>query len=239
MRLFRPLARLGPRSLLLVPLLVLLVGALACDEAPTDVVTSGTISGIPFTVVSGVVKQPADDGPILGEVSGSAGALIVLQGDPVALGMTDPARLHVRTTFALRHGGTITMSGFGTSGDPLGSGNAVVIGRNNAQFDYAFYVDSAVLTDSAFVPPPSEPNVEHIVVTEFYAQDVPGYGPGSGLTMWRLDDLTPSPGEDVLGCASGAAISARTLSGDRMAFALAEAFILAVEVVDTTVGPCI
>jgi hypothetical protein len=203
------------------------------------VVASGTISGIPFTVVSGVVKQATDDGPIVGEVSGSSGALIVLEGDPVALGMTDPERLHLRTTFALRHGGTITMSGFGTSGDPLGSGNAVVIGRNNLQFEYAFYVDDAFVADSAFVPAPDDPNVEHTVVTEFYAQEVPGYGTGSGLTMWHLDDLTPSAGEDVLGCSRGPAKSARTLSGDRMAFALADAFILGVEIVDTTVGPCI
>jgi hypothetical protein len=238
MRLFGPRAKLAPRSCFLVPCVTLLLGAVACDEAPTDVVTSGTISGIPFTVVSGVVKQATDDGPILGEVTGSSGALIVLEGDPAALGMTDPERLHLRTTFALRHGGTLTMSGFGTSADPLASGNAVVIGRNNSQFEYAFYLDSAAVTDSAFVPAPADPNVEHTVVTEFYAQDVPGYGAGSGLTMWRLDDLTPSRGADVLGCVSGPAMSTRMLSGDRMAFALAEAFILAVEVVDTIVGPC-
>jgi hypothetical protein len=147
--------------------------------------------------------------------------------------------LHLRTTFALRHGGTITMSAFGTLADPLGSGNAVVIGRNVAQFDYAFYVGAAVHSDSAFVPAPAEPDVEHTVVTGFYAQDVPGYGAGSGLAMWPLDDLTPSLGEDVLGCASGPAMTTTLLSGDRMAFALADAFILAVEVVDTTVGPCI
>ena len=89
------------------------------------------------------------------------------------------------------------------------------------------------------MPAPDDPNVEHTVVTEFYAQEVPAYGTGSGLTMWRLDDLTPAAGEDVLGCSRGPAMSARTLSGDRMAFALADAFILGVEIVDTTVGPCI
>jgi hypothetical protein len=153
--------------------------------------------------------------------------------------MTDPDRLHLRTTFALRHGGTITMSAFGSAADPLGSGNAVVIGRNNAQFEYAFYVDDAVFADSAFVPAPTQPDVEHTVVTEFYAQDVPGYGAGSGLAMWPLDDATPSLGEDVLGCAGGPAMTSTLPSGDRMAFALANAFILALEVVDTTVGPCI
>jgi hypothetical protein len=216
-----------------------LLAALACEDTPTDVVTSGTIGGIPFTVVSGVVKQAVRDGPLVGEVSDAGGALIVLEGDPVALGMTDPDRLHLRTTFALRHGGTITMSAFGTSADPLGSGNAVVIGRNNTRFQYALYVDDVVFADSDFVPNPADPDVEHIVATEFYAQEVPGYGAGSGLTMFRLDDVTPTREDDVLGCTIGPAVSTRTLAGDRVGFALADAFILGIEVVDTTVGPCV
>jgi len=220
-------------------LLAFLCTLVACEDTPTDVVTSGTISGIPFTVISGTVKQAVADGPIVGEVSDLGGALILLGGDPVSLGMTDPDRLHLRTTFALRHGGTITMSAFGTVADPLGSGNAVVIGRNLARFQYAFYVDDAVHADNAFVPDPAKPDVENTVVTEFYAQDVPGYSGGSGLAMWPLDDLTPAPGEDVLGCTGGPAMTTTLQSGDRMAFALADAFILAVEVVDTTVGPCI
>jgi hypothetical protein len=214
------------------------IGPAACKDVPTDVVSSGTIGGIPFTVLSGTVKQPTADGPIVGEVTDAGGALIVLEGNPVALGMTDPNRLHLRTTFALRHGGTITITAFGTSADPQ-AGNGVVIGRNNAQFEYAFYVDDALFADSAFAPAPSDPNVEHSVATEFYAEDVPGYGMGSGLTMWPLDDLTPSAGEDVLGCSPGPAIGTSTLSGERVAFALADAFLLDVNVVDTTIGPCI
>jgi hypothetical protein len=235
----RSLSARPRRALLLASCVSAIAGAAACEDTPTDVVSSGTIGGIPFTVISGTVKQAVADGPIVGEVGAVGGALILLDGDPVALGMSDPDRLHLRTTFALRHGGTITMSAFGTLADPLGSGNAVVIGRNVAQFDYAFYVGAAVHSDSAFVPAPAEPDVEHTVVTEFYAQDVPGYGAGSGLAMWPLDDLSPSLGEDVLGCASGPAMTTTLPSGDRMAFALADAFILAVEVVDTTVGPCI
>ena len=219
-------------------LVAALVLASACEETPTDVVTSGTISGIPFTVASGTVKQSAADGPIVGEVSDVGGALIVLEGSPAALGMSDPSRLHLRTTFALRHGGTITISAFGTAASPFGSGNAVVIGRDDAELEYAFYVDSAVFADSAFVPAPADADVEHAVVTEFYAQDVPGYGAGSGVAMWPLDDLTPSLGDDVLGCGSGPAMSMGTSSGDRVVFALAEAFILDIQVVDTVVGPC-
>jgi hypothetical protein len=213
------------------------VGPSACEDDPTDVVSSGTIGGIPFTVLSGTVKQPTPDGPVVGEITDAGGALILLEGDPVALGMTDPNRLHLRTTFALRHGGTITITAFGTPADPQG-GNGVVIGRNNAQFEYAFYVDDALFADSAFVPAPADPNIEHSVATEFYAEDVPGYGAGSGLTMWPLDDLAPSAGEDVLGCSRGPAMSKSTLSGERVAFALADAFLLEVDVVDTTIGPC-
>jgi hypothetical protein len=57
--------------------------------------------------------------------------------------------------------------------------------------------------------------------------------------MWPLDDVTPSLGADVLGCTGGPAMTTTLQSGNRMAYALADAFILAVQVVDTTVGPCI
>src|SRR5687768_203891 len=173
----------------LSPLWVVLLLGTACLDDPVDTrVNAGTIHGVPFTVVSGIVQQDREDGPILGEATG---ALIVLDQNPAALGMSDPNRLHLRTTFALRHGGTVTIAAFGTAGNPLGHGTAVVIGRNNVRFEYAFYVDSAVFADSAFVPAPNDPSVEHTVVTELYALDVPGYGAGSGATLWNLDDLTP------------------------------------------------
>src|SRR5687768_17710476 len=149
----------------LSPLWVVLLLGTACLDDPVDTrVNAGTIHAVPFTVVSGIVHQDRDDGAILGEATG---ALIVLDQGPAALGMSDPNRLHLRTTFALRHGGTITIGAFGTAGDALGHGSAVVIGRNNTEFDYAFYVDSAVFADSTFVPAPTDPNVEHTVFTEF------------------------------------------------------------------------
>jgi hypothetical protein len=213
-----------------------LVCAAACREDPVStVVNTGTIDGVPFTVFDGVAHQAVEDGAVLGE---SNGAIIVLNQNPAALGMSDGARLHLRTTFALRHGGRIAIAAFGPASDPFGPGTGVVIGRNDSEFGYAVHVVTDPVLDSLFVPAPADPNAEHTVAIEFYAQDVPGYGTGNAITMWPLDDLTPALGEDVIGCSRGPAMSSvSTLPGDRIAFALSEAFLLSVEVVDTIVGP--
>ncbi|MSR21202.1 MAG: hypothetical protein EXR91_09525 [Gemmatimonadetes bacterium] len=114
-----------------------------------------------------------------------------------------------------------------------------MIGRNQGESDYAFYVDSLVFADSSFVPQPAAANVEQWIVTEFYAENVPGYGAGSGVATWPLNDLAPAFGADVLGCTDGPAMSAALLTGDRVAYRLTSAFLTRVEVVDTIVGPCI
>ena len=209
----------------------------ACNEEPTDVpVTAGTISGVPFTVTAGAVLQPIADGPFYVD---PAGAEIVLDPSVGALGMSDSTRLHLRTQFALQHGGTMTIGAFGTPSDPFGPGTAVIIGRNGTAMDYAFYVDSAVFADSTFVPAPAAAGAEQWIVTEFYAQDVPGYGAGSGMAMWPLNDLDPALGEDVLGCTLGPAMHTATVSGNRVAYRFASGFLVGVEVVDTIVGPCV
>lgn len=221
-------------SLRLACLMTLAVAG--CEEPTAPPVLSGSIGGVPFTVVSGSVLQPVVDGPIFAD---AAGAEVVLNSDPGSLGMSDSRRLHLRTQFALQQGGTITFAAFGTSSDPFGPGTAVVIGRNQGEFEYAFYVDSLVFADSAFVPALAATNVEQWVVTEFYGEDVPGYGAGSGVAMWPLNDLDPTLGEDVLGCTDGPAMSAAVLSGDRVAYSLKGAFVIDIEVVDTIIGPCV
>jgi hypothetical protein len=191
---------------------------------------------VPFTVASGQVTQAAPDGPIRAD---GAGAVILLDDTPAALGMSNPERLHLLTLFALQHGGTITIGAFGTASEPFGPGNAVVIGRNGSTMDYAFYVDSAVVADSSFSPPPDVAAEQQWVVTEFYADSVPGHGAGSGLTMWQLNELSPALGDDVLGCADGPAMSAVPMTGDRVAYRLTAGFLIGVAVIDTIVGPCV
>lgn len=214
----------------------MLLAVVGCAEPTKPPVLSGTIGGVAFTVVSGSVLQPVANGPIYAD---GAGAEILLDADPAALGMSDSATLHLRTQFALQHAGTITIGAFGTSSDPFGPGTAVVLGRNQLEIDYAFYVDSLLFADSLFVPSVPAVNEEHWIITEFYAADVPGHGAGSGVAMWPLDDLDPALGEDVLGCTIGPAMSAALLSGDRVAYSLRGGFIIGVEVVDTIVGPCV
>jgi hypothetical protein len=221
----------------IAPLLLAVLGATACQDDPiSTVVQSGTIGGVPFTVVRGTLHQSAENGPVLGDFGG---AIIALDEDAAALGMTDSMRVHVRTTFALRNGGTIAFAAFGPQSDPLSPGTGVIIGRNNNEFDYVVYVDDAIVSDTMFVPAPTNADFEHTVVLEFYAENVPGYGPGSGLSMWPLNDTTPALGEDVIGCTIGPAMSTTPLTGDRVGFGLEQAFILSIEVVDTIVGPCI
>jgi hypothetical protein len=208
----------------------------ACSEDPTNVpVTAGTIGGIAFSVTTGAVLQPNADGPLFAD---GAGAVIVLEPSVGALGMSVPTRLHLRTQFALRDSGSITIGAFGTRSDPFGPGTDVRIERNGLALDYTFRVASAVFVDSTFVPLPAS-NLEQWVVTEFYAQDVPGYGAGSGVAMWPLNDLDPTLGEDVLGCTPGPAMHTATLGGDRVAYRITSGFLIGLEVVDTIVGPCV
>lgn len=217
--------------------LVIATLSAACREDPTGgPVVAGTVAGIPFTVTSGQVTQALPDGPIRAD---AAGAVILLNDTPAGLGMSDPATLHLLTLFALQHGGTLTIGAFGSASDPFGPGTAVVVGRNGGAIDYAFYVDSAVVADSSFVPLPPVASEQQWVVTEFYADSVPGYATGSGVTMWPLNDLDPTLGDDVLGCTQGPAMSSTQLTGDRVAFRLTSGFLLAVAAVDTIVGPCI
>ncbi len=213
----------------------MLLAVAACEEPTAPPVLAGSIGGVSFTVVSGSVLQPVADGPIYAD---AAGADVALDSDPGALGMSDAKRLHLRTQFALQHTGTLTIGAFGTSSDPFGPGTSVVIGRDLGQIEYAFYVDSVVFAEGSLVPAPAA-NAEHSIVTEFYAEDVPGYGSGSGVTMWPLNDLAPAFGADVLGCTDGPAMSAALLTGDRVAYRLTSAFLTGIEVVDTIVGPCI
>jgi hypothetical protein len=214
----------------------LLAVAAGCSDENSTAVTSGSIGGVAFTVVSGTIHQPLENGAIRAD---AAGGEIVLAADPEALGMSDPSRLHLRTQFALQHGGTITIGAFGGPGDPFGPGTAVVIGRNNSQIQYAFYVDSEVFADSTFVPSPPAANDVHWIVTEFYAADVPGYGAGSGLAMWPLNDLAPALGDDVLGCTLGPAMHATPMVGDRVGYRLTAGFLVGIEVIDTIIGPCV
>lgn len=209
----------------------------ACNDDPTSVpVTSGTLGGVPFTVVSGEVLQGSPDGPLRAD---ALGAEILLDQTPAALGMSNPNRLHLLTLVALQHGGTLTMGAFGNAPAPFGSGTAVVVGRNGNAIDYAFYLDSAVFADSTFSPGPSMASEEHWIATEFYADSVPGYGAGSGITMWGLNDVDPALGDDVLGCTDGPAMSPTPLTGNRVAYRLTSGFLLAIQVVDTIVGPCV
>ncbi len=209
----------------------------ACSEDPTGgPVTGGTLTGVPFTVVSGQVTQAQPDGPIRAD---AAGAVILLDQTPAALGMSDPQTLHLLSLFALQHGGTLTLGAFGTAGDPFGSGTAVVVGRNLTAIDYAFYIDSVVVADSSVVPAPAVASEQQWIVTEFYADSVPGYVARSGITLWPLNDLAPALGSDVLGCTRGPAASARPLTGDRVAIRLISGFLISVAAVDTIVGPCV
>lgn len=220
---------------------LLAVAALAaCDESPQELalqtVTSGTLGGIPFTVLGGAVYQAGPDGPLFADETGGR---IVLDDDPAGLGMSDPNHLHLRTRFALSDAGTLQIAAFGTSGSELTSGHWVLLARDGAAIEYQFRLRGALFADSAFTPAPAIPSAEHWIVTEFYAADVPGYAAGSsGVTMWELNDLTPGFDEDVLSCNPGPAIESVALTGDAVAYALESGWLLAVQPVDQIVGPC-
>lgn len=214
----------------------------ACNSNATDLptqVTSGTITGVGFRVISGTVYQLSPDGPIRGD---SLGATIVLDQPPAALGMSDPDLLQLRTQFAISNLGSLQIAAFGNEGDEIASGLSVLLDRSGDEISYRFYLSDlggTPFADSAFAPPANAAG-ELWVTTEFYAQDVPGYGPGAGITMWPLADQETPPvfTDDVLGCADGPAVQATTLDGDRVAYVLTSAFVVGIEVVDSIIGPC-
>lgn len=213
----------------------------ACNDASGPElrpVTTGTIGGIAFRVSGGTVYQATPDGPLYAE---GGGGRLLLQGGPGSLGMSQPDRLHLRTRFALSASGTLRIVAFGDAGNEFGSGLEVRLERSGSAILYEMRFGRTLFVDSTFVPAPAIPSAETWIVTEFYADDVPGYGAGrSGITMWPLDDTTPTRGEDVLGCTAGPAIAhGMTFSGDAVGYELAAAWIVDVDVVDQIVGPCV
>jgi hypothetical protein len=212
----------------------------ACDDDPAELmlrpVTSGRIGAVSFTVTGGTVYQATPGGPLYADETGGQ---IVLDENVAGLGMSDPDLLHLRTQLALSDGGSLQIAAFGDPGSELSSGVWALLTRDGAAIDYELRLSGALFADSSFTPAPSVPSAEHWVVTEFYADSVPGYAPGqSGVTMWELNDLTPNVAEDVLACDPGPATDPTTLTGDGVAYALDAAWLLAVEVVDQIVGPC-
>jgi len=217
------------------------VAAASCADSPSELalraITSGTVGGVSFTVTGGTIYQAAPGDPIYAD---STGGRLVLDENPSGLGMGDPDRLRLQSQFALADGGSIQIAGFGEPGDELGSGLRVLIERNEGSIDYGFWLGGTLFADGSFTPEPSVPSAEQWVVSEFYAQDVPGYGPGqSGITIWGLNELATAPGTDVLGCDPGPAIQPVTLDGDAIGYALEAGWIVAIEVIDEIVGPCV
>ena len=75
----------------------------------------------------------------------------------------------------------------------------VSLDRFGTDLVYEFWLSGTTFEDGMFDSTPTGPGADHWVVTEFYAQMVPGYsGARSGLTMWDLDDLSPAFNTDLL-----------------------------------------
>lgn len=225
-----------------------LVGALlavallaACDDEPSgpslEPVSSGTISGIPFTVSGGTVYQVGADGPLFAD---STGGEIVLDRTPSELGMSDPDLLHLRSYIAVSQGGSLRIGAFGDPGSLLATGVTVELGRvATAGWVYELRFGGSLVADSTFQPQPAFPSGEQWIVTELYADSVPGFAAGqAGAALWPLNDVTPAAAEDVLGCGSEPSTDPSPLTGEAVGYALDGAWLLEVEVLDQIVGPC-
>lgn len=228
------------RRALLAALLVPTLLA-TCDDEPNSLeltpVTSGTISGIPFTVSGGTVYQVGSDGPLYADATGGQ---IVFDEGPAGLGMSDPDLLHVRTHFALSADGSLQLGAFGDAGSEFDTGVTVALNRvTGAGIVYELRFGGALVADTTLDPQPQFINAEHWVVTELYADSVPGAPAGeAGAALWPINDLTPQASEDVLGCGVDPSTDPNPLTGEAVGYALDDAWLLEVEVVDQIVGPC-
>lgn len=229
--------RVGTRLTVTITALALLA---ACDDEPSGpsltAVTSGTIGGIPFTVTGGTVYQIGADGPVRAD---STGGRIELDRTPAELGMSDPDLLHVRTYFAIAQGGSLGIGAFGDPADPFGTGVSIEIARTAVGFVHELRFGGSLSADSTFAAQPVAPGAEQWLVTELYADSVPGAPAGAaGAALWPLDDLTPTAAEEILGCRAEPSTDPTPLTGEAVGYALDDAWLLDVEIVDQVVGPC-
>jgi hypothetical protein len=230
-------ARSG-RALLIASILW---AGLGCNDGPAELeleqVISGTIDGIPFTVTGGTVYQAGADGPLRADATGGQ---ILFDDGPLGLGMSDAGLVHLRTYFAISDGGSIHIAGFGQPGSEFNTGVTVTLERvPTVGFVYELRFAGGVVADSTLSPQPPLPGGEHWVVTELYADSVPGFPSGqAGAALWPIDDLSPAASEDMLGCASEPSMSSTPLTGSAVGYVLEAAWLLEVEVVDLIVGPC-
>ena len=197
-------------------------------------VTSGTIGGLPFTVVSGTLYQDTTDGPVRGD---AGGATLALDDNTAALGMSDPLNLRLDWEFRLEAGGLIRAMAFDTSASLFSGALGFEIARAGVDFDYRF--DMTVVSDitGTFSPGPADPNGTTFIVTEFYGVDAPGYGAGSsGITAWPLDDMAPAFNTDILSCPAG--VQTANLTNTEVGYFLQSAVLVSVTPVDDIVGPC-
>ena len=224
----------------LATLAALAAGLAACNsstELSLDPVTSGSVGGYAFHVTGGTIFQAEPNGPIYGDASGGR---LVFDLGPSGLGMTNASRLQLRTQFALSSTGSVLMSAYGDAGNEFTTGLRVNVARVATDMAYEMLSDATSLVVGTFDPPPFVPSAETWVVAEFYANDVPGFGSGqSGITLWKLDDLAPAVGSDVIGCSAPRAIDAtNTHPGTAVGYQLTGGWITDVKVVNNIVGPC-
>jgi len=109
-------------------------GGGSTDDSTTNVITSGTISGLAFTVVDGTVTQDTADGPI---TAGATEAAIVFDSDLATLATSTLVLFQVQSTIS--DGGSVAAMGFGSGGDSFAAALMGGIRRIGSTFEYGLF----------------------------------------------------------------------------------------------------
>ncbi len=228
----RTCGRVAGLAFVIISTVFLLASCPGSTGSSRTPITSGTISGFAFTVIDGKIFQDVEDGPIDAE---DEGGIIAFDEDTTGLGMSIPDRLQLRTQFSLQPGGKLVPAAFGDTANLLAGGLWMELSRDGTNIRYKMGSGTAEGLSGPFSPGPADAGAAIWVVSEYYNASTPGYGSVSGITIWHLDDLSPT--------FCGEQIEQHDLDDPpggfyRVGIALRLATLHAVSTVDPVIGPC-
>lgn len=195
------------------------------DDPPADTgITSGTIGGLGFTVISGMVFQDLADGPL----AAGAGGGTILFDDATGILVSDGDNILVQVTARFEIGGTVVGAAHGFDTDSLAAAYAASVTRNSSSFDYELLngLGGTPEFSGTLNPDPLDPTG-----TVYFSADFDSNN--TRILVWPMDEQSPN----TCNLAIDTSVSA-TGGGTRWGLAFGGAEISNVSVSDGFNGGC-